>query len=83
MEEILILENGERRWALLPKLEEKLLSDMNAIERILGDDDAMLRVFLLTASQQDGGHSYQGLIEEFKDDERGDVERALDTSLYG
>ena len=81
MEEILILENGERRQALLSELEEKLLSDMNAIERILGDDDAMLRVFLLTASQQDGGHSYQGLIEEFKDDERGDVERALDKLL--
>ena len=58
MEKILILENGERRWALLPKLEEKLLSDMNAIERILSHDDVMLRVFLLTASQQDGGRSY-------------------------
>ena len=81
MEEILILENGERRQALLSELEEKLLSAMNAIDRILGDDDAMLRVFLLTASQQDGGHSYQGLIEEFKDDERGDVERALDKLL--
>jgi len=81
MEEILILENGERRQALLSELEEKLLSAMNAIDRILGDDDAMLRVFLLTASQQDGGRSYQGLIEEFKDDERGDVERALDKLL--
>jgi len=58
MEKILILENGERRQALLSELEEKFLSDMNAIERILSHDDAMLRVFLLTASQQDGGRSY-------------------------
>lgn len=80
MGKILLLENGKRKWALLPELERKLLQDMNAIERILGDDGAALRVFLLTASR-DEGSSYQQLIENFKDEERRDVERALDKLL--